>query len=286
MMALFSRLLIAYDVSNELEWVYSVLRNAMQIHFNSSSTFVVHVWIDHLGLLEIKKLITLLVLFEPFLYNIVAPQRRNRGDCLPVATASVAACCTHDAYLPHAYMTGSEPRPDLYHGVVTGRNDHNLLLNHWLPPHVEPWMTRETKTLLRRVWNSTTRQHLKTELLSYPSPRPGLHMDVPGRSCIQISVDDVLRVEDFNGDLTDLADCLMFCHREATCDSFVDGQWINVCVALVRCAELPLDEFRVLVATVLSSHALDFAAHLGALGLDASVEFWQTVHRGYTNTAA
>lgn len=272
-MELISRAL-AEDHLDEIELVYRRMRESMRIHVNSTCGLHVHVSIGHLSLLEIKKLITALLVFEPFLFHLVAPQRKQNQFCLPLTTSSTAYLSNEVAY---DFQGDEETEP-------RGRNDDNEEMNASLP---STGLSEASLTMFRHIWNSTTLNHVRNELRSSDSSDNNRQ-----KSCA------LLRGEgsgvDFNGNSRPADMTLEFRHREATADPVLDRWWVELCVALVRCAQLSNGDFIELVRTATNAHVqLDsqpspeaFVNLLGSLGLAAHVDFWQGVHKQYQDKLA
>lgn len=267
-MELVSRVLYE-DNLGEVERVYRRMRESMRIHVNSSCGLHVHVGIPHLSLLEIKKLITLLVSLEPFLFHLVAPHRTENIYNCPLTVHSNAYADESDGY-EYDGDEDVEPR---------ARNEGNLEMNSWLPPTGLP---SPTLRMFRRIWNSTTLDHIRNEMYVHdPSPREAM------ASCVLLRGDKSSEDSDGNRRSSDMT--IEFRYREATGNPIVDSRWVMVCTAIVRCAQMPQTEFIQLIRTAEEANvklgwepsSRAFATLLGALGLEASVSFWQDTYRQY-----
>ncbi|KAJ4397772.1 hypothetical protein N0V93_002009 [Gnomoniopsis smithogilvyi] len=274
-MELISRVL-AEDSLDEIELVYRRLRESMRVHVNSTCGLHVHVSVGHLSFLEIKKLVTVLCSFEPFLFHLVAPSRKYNAYCLPLTTTS-------RAYTDNT--VGYE-----YQGDETiekrGRDDENEEMDAWVPP--SRGLSDVTRSAFRHIWNSTTVAHIRNELHHSQAPAFGSSQ----KPCAMLRGESSGIDIDGNSRPADMT--LEFRHREATGDPVVDTRWLDLCVALVRSAQSSKDEFAELIRTAGNANVqLDsqprpeaFAILLGALGLGAYVDFWQGTFQRYQDKLA
>lgn len=265
------------DNFDEVELFYRALREKVRIHVNSSCGYHVHVGITHLSLLQVKKLITVLMSFETLLFHIVAPHRRKTTYCSPLTTLSKAASNNHEVAYEH--FSDEDPTP-------LGRNDENEQMNTWLP---STGLSAETLMMFRHIWNATTMQHIRDELEPIDREDPySLRMV----ACAKVRGDGFVRNVDDCIASTDAT--LEFRHREATADPVIDRRWVELCVAIVRCAQLPQDEFIEVIRTAANANVQfdempspeAFAALLGAVGLGTSVDFWRDLCQRYQDRLA
>lgn len=261
---------LSEDGLAEIDRVYRKMRSSMRMHVNRTCGLHVHVGVGHLDLLQIKKLVTVLIAFEPFLFHLVAPGRKENQFCVPLTTKSIAFTNDNQEY----DNQGNEAIVNL------GRNDENDEMNVWIPTN---GLSSAMRTTLRHIWNATTLAHIRNEL------KP---LFAAQKSCA------MLRGEqsgvDMDGNFRPGDPTIEFRHREASGDPVVDIRWVEMCVALVRCAQLSQGEFVDLISLAVNANvqlsspppAGAFAVLLGALGLDASVDFWQGVYQRYQDRLA
>lgn len=261
---------LSEDGLDEIDAVYRKMRASMRMHVNSTCGLHVHVSVGHLDFLGLKKLITILICFEPLLFHLVAPRRQKNQFCTPLTTKSIAFTNNDQAY---------DYQGDEEDGLL-GRNQTNDEMNIWLPPRDLPSATR---TALCHIWNATKLAHIRNEMKSFFAAH---------KSCAMLRGEQSGVDLDGNTRASDMT--LEFRHREASGDPVVDTKWVELCVALVRCAQLPRGEFVNLISIAgnanvqltLQPGADAFAVLLGALGLESSVDFWQGVYQRYQDKLA
>lgn len=261
---------LSEDSLDEIDLVYRKMRASMRMHVNSTCGLHVHVGVGHLDLLGIKKLITVLISLEAFLFHLVAPRRKENHFCTPLTTKSIAFTDDSPAY---DYQVDEENEP-------LGRNQTKDEMGMWLPPH---GLSSATRTALRHIWNAKTLAHIRNEIKSLLAAHKSCAMLRGEQS--SVNLDGNLRASDMT---------LEFRHREASGDPVVDTRWVELCVALVRCAQLPQGEFVNLISIASNANVQftsqpspdAFAVFLGALGLEASIDFWQGVYQRYQDRLA
>lgn len=265
---------LSEDGLDEIDRVYRKMLSSMRMHVNRTCGLHVHVNVGHLdGHLEIKKLITVLIAFEPFLFHLVDPRRKDNQFCTPLTTKSIALTIDDGAYVYRGDEGNEESEP-------MGRNDENEEMDMWLPPN---GVSSATRTILRHIWNATNHAHIRNEMNPLFAAQKPCAMLRGEQHCVDL--DGNLRPSDMT---------LEFRHREASGDPVVDTRWVELCVALVRCAQLSQGEFVNLISIVSNANvqlssppaAGSFAVLLGALGLEASVDFWQGVYQRYQDRLA
>lgn len=82
-----SRVLTEQDF-DEVTAVYKLLRRHLRINLNRTCSFHCHVGTGHLDLTGYKKLVTLVVVSEPFLYRCCARHRQKSRHCRSIASSS------------------------------------------------------------------------------------------------------------------------------------------------------------------------------------------------------
>lgn len=191
------------DEFDEVALVYRQLRASMRINLNSSCSFHVHVGTSHLDLVGYKRLATLIMVCEPFLWRCCETFRRDSWWALSVSSYSKTA-------------------------RVRSRRPSNPMMHSFVPSDVLPHDLQES---LRGIWAATSVLGLREQLFVQWGGDEG---DFYVRGAFNVRE---INEEDIFGEpsLTSTAE---FRYSHASGDAERDHCFVRICIALVRAAEL------------------------------------------------
>lgn len=218
------------DEFDEVALVYRQLRASVRVNLNSSCSFHVHVGTAHLDLLGYKRLVTLVMVCEPFLWRCCETRRRDGWWCLSVAKYSRAA-------------------------RVRSRRPSNPAMHSLVPSSV---LSQDLQDGLREIWSATSFTELGEQLLTQWGGEYGDYYVRGAFNVRQIDEEDVF------GDLcpTSTAE---FRYSHASGDAERDHCFVRICIALVRAAELDAPAYKAMLASFAKGG--DFSNFLGPLNL-------------------
>lgn len=237
------------DEFDEVASVYRQLRASMRINLNSSCSFHVHVGTSHLDLNGYKRLATLVMVCEPFLWRCCETFRRDSWWALSISSYSKMA-------------------------RVRSRRPPNPVMHSLVPPGVLP---HDLEDSLRGIWAATSVLDLREQLLVQWGGDDGEYY-VRGAFNVR-EIDE----EDIFGEpcLTSTAE---FRYSPASGDAERDHCFVRICIALVRAAELDALAFKAMLASFAKGG--DFSNFLDPLGLQDLDEYCTTAESEYIRRGA
>lgn len=237
-----SRILTA-EGFDEVALVYKLLRRHLRINLNRTCSFHCHVGTGHLDLTGYKKLVTLVLICEPFLYRCCAPYRRESQYCRSIALWSRFA---------------RQKIP------VLTRDDKRLV------ELVSPDIPSRLLGILIYVWRSSSLADL----------REGLMVPIEGKSSPWrggFAIRGEQEAKDCWDEETTPDSTVEFRYSHASGDPARDTAWIKICMALVRAADFDNNQFKITLDFI--QRGKHFASFLSPLGLGDDCAFWSQVER-------
>lgn len=214
----------------EVASVYRQLRASMRINLNSSCGFHVHVGTSHLDLDGYKRLATLIMVCEPFLWRCCETFRRDSWWALSISSYSKTA-------------------------RVRSRRPSNPMMDSFLPSGVLADGLRDS---LRGIWSATSVLGLREQLLVQWGGEDGDYYVRGAFNVREIDEEDVFgepcrtRTAEFR-------------YSHASGDAERDQCFVRICIALVRAAELDAPAYQAMIASFAKGG--DFGNFLNPLGL-------------------
>lgn len=241
----------------EVRAVYRRLRNTLRINLNRTCSLHVHVGTGHLDLVGYKKLVTLLMVSERFLYRCCATHRRGSGHCRPVATES------RFALEPQTHLSTSNPDP---------------LLRELIPGGLPEALAR----VLGRVWGAGSVAELRHGLM------------IPAERCLISALygnearrgGAAIRGEQTAGNVygreVPADPTVEFRYSHASGDAERDERWVRICISLVHMAHVVDDNgFRRVLRSLVQTKALE--AFFAVINLREDHGFWEKRAEQYTH---
>lgn len=215
---------------DEVALVYRQLRASMRINLNSSCSFHVHVGTAHLDLIGYQRLVTLIMVCEPFLWRCCETFRRDGWWCLSISKYSKAA-------------------------RVRSRRPSNPLTHCLIPANDLPQDLQDT---LREIWSATSFSELAEQLLVQWGGDGGDYYVRGAFNVRQVHEEDVF------GEPCP-ASTAEFRYSHASGDAERDHCFVRICIALVKAAEFDVPAYKAMISSFAKGG--DFSNFLDPLGL-------------------
>lgn len=245
-----SRVLTLGDLS-EIETVYTRVRDVFRVHVNSSCSLHVHIGTPNWSLTRYKKLVTLVMVGEAFLFELCEIHRETSTYCRSIVAAS--------RFNENLSLQRS-PKAEVI--AVTD------LLPEGVPEHVVQ--------TLKEAWATNSWQTLRDGLLTWGGERAGFALR-GGETTYDAFYEP--RGENY----ADTDRTVEFRYSHSSGDPVRDQAWIRVCAGLVQAASFDDQAFRAVLQSFVASEELE--NFLRPLGLANDIAFWEQKSDEYLSKA-
>lgn len=238
------------DEFDEVARLYSLVQNTIRTQVNSSCGLHIHIGIKHLSVDSIKKLVTLLMVVEDkgLFDSICAPWRSDPDN-------------------PWCQRISKHSRAVLEQGS-RARDAENDSLGYHLPQ--QHGISHDLHMALTRIWNCTAANEIVSETLTHNDlVEPGSSSKFSRRGGFALRRDSY---HDIDGNKVLADPTIEFRYKESTGSAREDYHWLQLCLHLVRGAELSQGRFRDVMG--LLSHANNLEDILNGLSVGGNEAQW------------